>query len=376
MIYLDNSATTHIDEEILDAMLPWMRDFFGNPSSAYALGRKARVAIEEAREEIAASINAHPAELLFTSGGTEANNAILKSCCIESGLTNALAISAIEHHAVSHPSEWLAVQGFTVKILGVDSLGIVEQHWYEALPSENTLISIMQANNETGVIQQIDTIRAMIPEQSFIHTDAVQSFGKIPIDVQQLGIDFLSLSAHKIHGPKGIGAMYIRKGIDFKSHQHGGGQERNRRAGTESPALIVGFQIAVRNAIREMESRHQHMRSLQLLMRSLLKEHIPQARINTPENPASSLPSIMNVSFQHINDGEAILQLMDMAGIAVSNGSACVSGSQQPSHVLKALGLSDQEAKAAVRFSFSKDNTEEEITEAVLELKHIIASLS
>ncbi|MFM7543746.1 MAG: cysteine desulfurase family protein [Ignavibacteria bacterium] len=376
MIYLDNSATTHIDEEILDAMLPWMKDFFGNPSSAYALGRKARVAIEEAREEIAASINAHPAELIFTSGGTEANNAILKSACIESALTDALAISAIEHHAVSHPSEWLADQGFTLKILGVDSRGVLEQNWYESLPSEKTLISIMQANNETGVIQRIDTMRALIPEQSFIHTDAVQSFGKIPIDVQNLGIDFLSISAHKIHGPKGIGAMYIRKGIDFKSHQHGGGQERNRRAGTESPALIGGFQIAVRNAIRELETRQQHMRYLQECMRALLKEHIPQARINTPEDSAICLPSIINVSFQHINDGEAILQLMDMAGIAVSNGSACVSGSQQPSHVLKALGLSDQEAKAAVRFSFSKDNTVEHITEAVLELQQIIVSLS
>lgn len=376
MIYLDNSATTHIDEEILDAMMPWMRDFFGNPSSAYALGRKARVAIEEAREEIAAAINAHPAELIFTSGGTEANNAILKSSCIESGLTDALAISAIEHHAVSHPSEWLADQGFTLKVLGVDSYGVLERHSLDTLPSKNTLVSIMHANNETGVIQHIETIRSQIPESSFIHTDAVQSFGKIPIDVQYLGIDFLSISAHKIHGPKGIGGMFIKKGIDFKSHQHGGGQERNRRAGTESPALIVGFQIAVRNAIRELESRHQHMRSLQLLMRSLLNEHIPQARINTPEDPALCLPSIMNVSFQHINDGEAILQLMDMAGIAVSNGSACVSGSQQPSHVLKALGLSDQEAKAAVRFSFSKDNTVEDITSAVMELKTIIASLT
>jgi len=376
MIYLDNSATTHIDEEILDAMMPWMRDFFGNPSSAYALGRKARVAIEEAREEIAAAINAHPAELIVTSGGTEANNAILKSSCIESRLTDALAISAIEHHAVSHPSEWLADQGFTLKVLGVDSYGVLERHSLDTLPSKNTLVSIMHANNETGVIQHIETIRSQIPESSFIHTDAVQSFGKIPIDVQYLGIDFLSISAHKIHGPKGIGGMFIKKGIDFKSHQHGGGQERNRRAGTESPALIVGFQIAVRNAIRELESRHQHMRSLQLLMRSLLNEHIPQARINTPEDPALCLPSIMNVSFQHINDGEAILQLMDMAGIAVSNGSACVSGSQQPSHVLKALGLSDQEAKAAVRFSFSKDNTVEDITSAVMELKTIIASLT
>lgn len=376
MIYLDNSATTQIDEEILDAMMPWMRDFFGNPSSAYALGRKSRVAIEEAREEIAASINAHPAELIFTSGGTEANNTILKSSCIESNLADALVISSIEHHAVSHPAEWLASQGVTLDILDVDSNGRVQDGWQDSLRSHRSLISIMHANNETGVMQDIQAIRPRVPETCLIHSDAVQSFGKIPLDIQQMGIDFLTLSAHKIHGPKGIGAMFIRKGIDFKAHQHGGGQERNRRAGTESPALIVGFQYAVRIAMREMDARSMHMRSLQDRMRSLIQEHIPLARINTPENASLSLPSILNVSFQHIHDGEAILQLMDMAGIAVSNGSACVSGSQQPSHVLKALGLSDTEAKAAVRFSFSKHNSLEEVERAIQELKTVIDSLS
>ena len=376
MIYLDNSATTHINEEILHAMLPWMQDFYGNPSSAYALGRKSRVAIEEAREEIAASMNAHPAELIFTSGGTESNNAILKSACIESRLVNALTISSIEHHAILHPAEWLKDQGFTLNILEVDSMGRIHDDWMQHLPSSNMLVSIMHANNETGVIQHIEGLKPNLPETCFVHSDAVQSFGKIPIDVQQLGVDFLTISAHKIHGPKGIGAMFIRKGIDFKSHQQGGGQERNRRAGTESPALIVGFQIAVRKAMAEMSIRHAHMRSLQDTMRILLKEHIPQARINTPEDPSLCLPSIMNVSFQDVNDGEAILQLMDMAGIAVSNGSACVSGSQQPSHVLKALGLSDKEARAAVRFSFCKDNSQEDVEIAVRELKSIIDSLT
>ena len=376
MIYLDNSATTHIDEEILHAMLPWMQDFYGNPSSAYALGRKSRVAIEEAREEIAASMNAHPAELIFTSGGTESNNAILKSVCIESRLVNALTISSIEHHAILHPAEWLKDQGFTLNILEVDSMGRIHNDWIQQLPSSNMLVSIMHANNETGVIQHIEGVKPKLPETCYVHSDAVQSFGKIPIDVQQLGVDFLTISAHKIHGPKGIGAMFIRKGIDFKSHQQGGGQERNRRAGTESPALIVGFQIAVRKAMAEMSTRHAHIRSLQDKMRILMKEHIPQARINTPEDPSLCLPSIMNVSFQDVNDGEAILQLMDMAGIAVSNGSACVSGSQQPSHVLKALGLSDKEARAAVRFSFCKDNTQEDVEIAVRELKSIIDSLT
>ena len=376
MIYFDNSATTKIDEEIFEAMLPWFKDFFGNASSSYGLGRQARVAIEEAREEIAASMNAHPAEIIFTSGGTESNNAILKSACIESGLTDSLLISAIEHHAVSHPSEWLSTQGFTLETAPVDSMGKVLNHWPELLPSSRCLISFMHANNEIGIIQNIANIKAQIPDTCFVHTDAVQSYGKIPIDIAQLGVDFLSISAHKIHGPKGIGAMFIRKGIDFKSHQHGGGQERNRRAGTESPALIVGFQHAARKAMQEMEQRHLHMRALQDLMRNLIREHIPQARINTTDASADCLPSILNVSFSDIHDGESILQLMDMANIAVSNGSACVSGSQQPSHVLKAIGLSDIEAKAAVRFSFCKDNTLQEVEQAVLELRSIIDSMS
>jgi cysteine desulfurase len=376
MIYLDNSATTKIDEEIFESMLPWMKENFGNASSAYALGRQARVAIEEAREEIASSINAHPAEIIFTSGGTESNNSILKSACIESNLTDSLLISAIEHHAVSHPAEWLIAQGFRVNTAPVDNSGKIAEQWPSLMPSTKCLISFMHANNEIGIIQDISTIKGQIPETSYVHTDAVQSYGKIPIDIAQLEVDFLSISAHKIHGPKGIGAMFIKKGIDFKSHQHGGGQERNRRAGTESPALIVGFQYAARKAMKEMDQRQLHMRSLQDYMRKLILEHIPQARINTTEQHADCLPSILNVSFSEIQDGESILQLMDMANIAVSNGSACVSGSQQPSHVLKAIGLSDKEAKAAVRFSFCKDNTIEEVEQVVFQLKSIIDSMS
>jgi cysteine desulfurase len=376
MIYFDNSATTKTDEEIFEAMLPWMKENFGNASSSYRLGRQARVAIEEAREEIASSINAHPAEIIFTSGGTESNNAILKSACIESGLTDSLLISAIEHHAVSHPAEWLATQGVTLKVAPVDNTGKVSQHWPELLSSRRCLISFMHANNEIGIIQDIPTVKSYLPDTSFLHTDAVQSYGKIPIDIKNLHVDFMSMSAHKIHGPKGIGAMFIRKGIDFKSHQQGGGQERNRRAGTESPALIVGFQMAVRKAMKDMEARDKHMRALQSHMRSMISQYIPQARINTPMDNAITLPSILNISFSTISDGESILQLMDIAGIAVSNGSACVSGSQQPSHVLNAIGLSDKESKAAVRFSFCKDNTMEEVEQAVLQLKSIIDSMS
>jgi len=376
MMYFDNSATTRIDEEIFFAMMPWMQEKFGNASSPYSLGRQARVVIEEAREEIASSINAHPAEIIFTSGGTESNNAILKSACIESSLVDSLIISSIEHHAVEYPTEWLASQGFRTAIAPVDALGRILPDWQKLMPSARCLVSFMHANNEIGTIQDIASVKSLLPETSYLHTDAVQSYGKIPIDIDKMHVDFLSMSAHKIHGPKGIGAMFIRKGIDFKSHQQGGGQERNRRAGTESPALIIGFQMAVRKAMKEMEARDKHMRALQSQMRSMISQHIPQARINTPMDDAITLPSILNISFSKISDGESILQLMDMVGIAVSNGSACVSGSQQPSHVLQAIGLSDKEAKAAVRFSFCKDNTIEEVEMAVMQLKTIIDSMS
>ena len=376
MMYFDNSATTRIDEEIFFAMMPWMQEKFGNASSPYSLGRQARVVIEEAREEIASSINAHPAEIIFTSGGTESNNAILKSACIESGLVDSLLISSIEHHAVEYPAEWLASQGFSTAIAPVNGLGRILPDWQKRMPSARCLVSFMHANNEIGTIQEIASVKSLLPETSYLHSDAVQSYGKIPIDIDKIHVDFMSISAHKIHGPKGIGAMFIRKGIDFKSHQQGGGQERNRRAGTESPALIVGFQMAARKAMKDMEARDKHMRALQSHMRSMISQHIPQARINTPMDNAITLPSILNISFSTISDGESILQLMDMAGFAVSNGSACVSGSQQPSHVLQAIGLSDKEAKAAVRFSFCKDNTIEEVEMAVMQLKTIIDSMS
>ena len=374
MIYFDNAATTKIHESILEAMLPWLTNNFGNASSIYSLGRQARVAIEEARNEIAAAIGAHPAELIFTSGGTESNNTILKSCLQESSLSKSLAVSAVEHHAVLHPAEALEQSGVPVTIIPVNSLGNIDLHFTQQAATNNALVSIMHANNETGIIQPIRAIKESLPENALLHTDAVQSLGKIQVNVQDLLVDFLTISAHKIHGPKGIGAMFIRKGIDFKAHQQGGGQERNRRAGTESPALIVGFQVAVRNAIAELESSAKHMRSLQNTMRTLIMQHLPDARINTPNDESQCLPSILNVSFPHEGtmDGEAILQMMDIQGIAVSNGSACVSGSPQPSHVLKAMGLPDNEAKAAVRFSFSKDNQEHEVVRAVEVLVDII----
>lgn len=368
MIYLDNSATTRLDDHVLEAMLPWLREDFGNASSVYSMGRKARVAIEDAREELAHLIGAHPAELIFTSGGTESNNAVLKSMC-QAGAVKQLAVSGIEHHAVLHPAQELAREGkgIGVHILPVNEHGFVESWEVQPLNSAQTLISIMHANNETGAIQPLTELRAAAPD-AYFHTDAVQTFGKIPLDCTALGLDFATLSAHKIHGPKGIGALFIRKGIDFKAHQHGGAQERNRRAGTESPALIAGFQAAARAACKEMDTRAAQMLVCTQLLRELLLENVPLLRFNTPLDEHSALPNIVNISFLDAEklDGEAILQAMDMRGIAVSNGSACVSGSLQPSHVLVAMSRADAEAKAAVRFSVSKDTRTEENAQLLL----------
>ncbi len=374
MIYLDNSATTKVSEEVLEVMLPWLAENYGNPSSIYSLGRRARVAIENAREEIAASIGAHPAELIFTSGGTESDNTVLKSVLEESNLADTLVVGAIEHHAILNPAETLKSRGIKSHILPVDNEGRVPLENINPFNLQRTLISIMHANNETGVIQPIAEIRQATPD-ALLHTDAVQSFGKILVNVKELGVDFASFSAHKIHGPKGIGALYIRKGIDFKSHQQGGGQERNRRAGTEPVALIIGFQTAVRKAMAEMNFRTQHTTAIIEKIRILAAEKISQIRINTPlENV---LPTILNISFTdaHRLDGEAILQSLDIQGVFASNGSACVSGSTQASHVLLAMGLPAAEAKAAVRFSVSKYTTMQEAEKAIEILADIIEGM-
>ena len=374
MIYLDNSATTALDPEVLDAMMPWLTEGYGNASSIYKIGRGARVAIEQARTEFARLIGAHPAEIIFTSGGTESNNAILKSVLVDSKLASSLVYSATEHHAIIHPAESLAQQGFQVIEAPVDVYGKVDLDALAKYPLEHALVSIMHANNETGVIQPLKAVRSVIKD-AILHSDAVQSFGKIPIDVGNLHVDFLSFSAHKLHGPKGVGAMFIRKGIDFKANQQGGGQERNRRAGTEPVALIVGMVTAARLAVEQMQHRTQHMRSCIATAREMIVSMVPKVRFNTPLDDA--LPNVLNVSFLDAEklDGESILQAMDIAGVAVSNGSACVSGSLQPSHVLKAMGLPEAEARAAVRISVSKDTTIDEIHRACTLLSEILRNM-
>ncbi len=374
MIYLDNSATTQLDSAVLEEMLPWLRQEFGNASSIYALGRRARVAVEAARSEVASLINAHPAEITFTSGGTESNNAVLMSAFRESALVDHVVVGCVEHHAVLAPCEELARQGCRHSTLGVDQDGRYRPNDAAEYNDRRTLLSLMHANNETGAVQPIEQIRTSAPD-ALLHTDAVQTLGKIPVDVRKLGIDFASFSAHKIHGPKGVGAMFIRKGIDFKSHQVGGGQERNRRAGTEPVALIVGFAAALRRCVADQETHARHMHELLRIARMQISASIPDVRINTPLDQA--LPNIINVSFLDADrlDGESILQLMDMRGIAVSNGSACVSGSLQPSHVLSAMGRSDAESRAAVRMSVSRWTTTQEVTSAVEALAIILREL-
>ncbi len=374
MIYLDNSATTRIDNDVLEAMLPWLTEDYGNASSIYSIGRKARVAIEDARAEIAALMNAHPAEIIFTSGGTEANNAILKSSIDESNLVDSIIVGSTEHHSVLHPARELHRRGLDIREIPVNALGIVDVTALSAYNNPKTLISVMAVNNETGTIQPIHDIRSAAP-LSLVHTDAVQAFGKIDFDVAAYGVDFATISAHKIHGPKGIGAMYIRKGIDFKAHQQGGAQERNRRAGTEATPLIVGFQVAARKAIGDLHKNAHNMHELTSHLITMLKRDIPGIRVNTPD--VLRAPHIVNISFNDAEtlDGEAVLQAMDIKGIAVSNGSACVSGSLQPSHVLLAMGLSVAESKAAVRFSVCKDTTIKEVDTAVTILAEIARSM-
>ncbi len=374
MIYFDNSATTRLDPEVLDAMLPWLRNEYGNASSIYSLGRHARVAVEDARNELAALLNAHPAEVIFTSGGTESNNTVLKSCCFESSLVTRVVCGATEHHAVLEPLAWLSQKGIPTRILPVTASGRVAANTVSAENIATTLISVMHANNETGVVNDIPSIRAAAPD-ALLHTDAVQSFGKISVDVQALAVDFLSLSAHKIHGPKGVGALFIRKGIDFKAHQQGGAQERNRRAGTEPVALIIGFAAAARAAITQMKERSAHTSALIEVLRERIARSIPDVNFNTPTEGV--LPNVLNVSFPDAQtyDGDAVLQGMDLRGIAVSNGSACVSGSLQPSHVLLAMGRAIEESRAAVRFSVSKETTQEEVETGAAILAEVLRDL-
>ena len=371
-IYLDHSATTPVHPEVLTAMISFFANHFGNPSSIHREGRLAREAVEGARARVAALIGAAPAEIVFTGGGTEADNlAVLGAAFAEKGGRNHLITSTIEHHAVENACRHLAGCGFEATFLPVDGEGRVNPDDIRKGITEKTfLISIMHANNEIGTIQPLREIGAIARERGVLfHTDAVQSVGKIPVAVADLGVDLLSIAGHKIYGPKGTGALYVRKGTELAPITFGGHQEGNLRNGTENVPGIVGLGKACEIALRDLASQMTHLRTLRELLEERIRAEIPDIRVHG--HPLERLPQLLSVSFAGVS-GESLVRELDLRGIAVSAGSACTAGSTKISHVLAALGMPEALAVGTVRFSLGRDNTEEEIGRAVSILKALV----
>jgi cysteine desulfurase len=380
-IYLDYSATTPMDPTVLEAMSQYWSTRFGNASSVHSYGREARLALENSREAIGRAIGASYEEIYFTGGGTESDNHALSGVlrAVRRRGKSHLISSVIEHHAVLHSAGRLREDGADVTLVGVGGDGLVRpDQIQEAMRSETALISVMHANNETGVVQPIAEIgRIARAHGALFHSDAVQTLGKIPIDVKLLPVDLLSFSAHKIYGPKGIGAIYIRKGTTIDSFLVGGAQENNRRAGTESVPLAVGFAKALELCMSSMDSETRRIANLKKLLTTKVREAFPAIVLNGAES--ESLPNIVSVSFDSILqplDGEALIMGMDLRGVAVTSGSACTSGSLQPSHVLLAMGRDEPTARATIRFSFGRFTTQEEIIVAVDALKEVVKTVS
>lgn len=367
LIYLDNSATTPLHPEALDAMLPYLKEQYGNPSSIYSLGQAAKDAVENARAEVAKAIGAKPSEIYFTGCGSEADNWAIKGLArAKSKKGNHIISSAIEHHAVLHTLESLEKEGFAVTYLPVDSDGKISiDDLKAAIRPETILITIMAANNEIGTIEPLAEIGAVAKEHGIVfHTDAVQAVGSIPVNVTEMQIDMLSMSAHKFRGPKGVGALYVKNGIRPEIFMHGGAQERARRAGTENVASIVGMGKAISLATGALSEKMQKISALRDYLIAGIQEKIPYIKLNG--HPTDRLPGNVNFSFQFI-EGESLLLLLDLNGIAASSGSACTSGSLDPSHVLLALGLPHEIAHGSLRLSIGEQNTKEEM-DKVLEL--------
>jgi len=376
-LYLDNAATTRVKREVLDEMRQYFDELYGNPSSQlYELGRKSKQAIEKARKTLADFINADEKEIYFTAGGTESDNWALKGVAfanLNKG-KNHIITTKIEHHAILHTCEYLEKFGVETTYLDVDRYGLVDlEQLKESIRPETMLISVMYANNEIGTIQPIEEIGKIAKEHGILfHVDAVQAFGSIRIDVNKLNIDLMSMSAHKLGGPKGIGGMYIRKGTRIDNFIHGGGQERGRRAGTEGVQNIVGFGKAVEIASRNLDERAERLTALRNRLVEGIKNNIPDVVLNG--HPTRRLPNNVNFSFKYV-EGESILLLLDMEGISASSGSACTSGSLDPSHVLLATGLDHGTAHGSIRFTLSEEITEEDIDYTVETMKNIIAKL-
>ncbi|HHY82283.1 MAG TPA: cysteine desulfurase NifS [Clostridiales bacterium] len=360
-IYLDHAATTYTKPEVLEEMLPYFTRKYGNPSSVHSFGRETRKALDLARERVAKALNADPGEIFFTAGGTESDNWAIKGTALANQKKgNHIITTAIEHHAVFHTCNYLERNGFEVTYLPVDKYGMVDpEQVRNAINDKTVLISVMTANNEIGTIQPIKEIGAIAKEKGIaFHTDAVQAIGSIPIDVKEMNIDLLSLSAHKFYGPKGVGALYIRKGVKLQQFIHGGAQERNRRAGTENLPAIVGLGKAIELATQDIPGHSARLTALRDRLISGILSKVEYTRLNG--HPTMRLPGNANFSFEFI-EGEALLLTLDIQGIAGSSGSACTSGSLDPSHVLLAIGLPHEIAHGSLRLTLGDQNTEEEI---------------
>ena len=374
-IYLDNAATTKTAPEVVEAMLPYFSEHYGNPSSIYSLGTESKRAVSTVREQIAESIGAAANEIYFTAGGTESDNWAIKATAEAYAQKGKHIItSAIEHHAVLHTCEYLEKRGFEVTYVGVDENGILKLDELEkAIRPDTILISVMFANNEIGTIQPIKEIGRIAKEHGILfHTDAVQAYGQLPINVDEYQIDMLSASAHKLNGPKGIGFLYIRKGLKTRSFIHGGAQERSRRAGTENVPGIVGLGAASERAFARMEEKTKKEIELRDYLIRRIEEEVPYCRLNGDRT--RRLPNNVNFSFRFV-EGESLLIMLDMRGICASSGSACTSGSLDPSHVLLAIGLPHEIAHGSLRLTLSEENTKEELDTTVEAIKEIVARL-
>ena len=374
-IYMDNAATTRVTEPVMQAMLPYLTEIYGNPSSVHAFGRDARRALDTARAQVAKALNAKPNEIYFTGCGTESDNwAIRGTAYARREKGNHIITSAIEHHAVLHTCEQLEKEGFRVTYLPVDEDGIVSlEDLRAAITDETILITIMTANNEIGSIQPIKEIGAIAKEKGIrFHTDAVQAIGSVHLDVKEMNIDMLSLSGHKFHAPKGVGALYIRNGVRLERLIQGGAQERTQRAGTENLASIVALGKAIELATENIDSHNEKLIAMRDRLIDGILETIPETRLNG--HRTQRLPGNVNVSVRYI-EGEALLLSLDLKGIAASSGSACTSGSLDPSHVLLAIGLPHEIAHGSLRLSLSEENTMEEVEYVLTTLREIVERL-
>ena len=373
MIYLDNAATTAVRPEVLDAMLPWFSQHYGNPSSIHKAGRDAKVAVETARRQVAAAIGAQPQEIYFTGCGSESDNWAIRGLAAKAKGKHIIT-SAVEHHAILHTLAFLEKNGYDVTYLPVDEFGRVNpQDVKAAIRDDTLLITVMTANNEIGTIEPIARIGEIAKEAKIpFHTDAVQAVGAIPVDVNALNVDMLSMSAHKFNGPKGVGALYIRKGMRISPFIFGGAQEHNMRAGTENLASIVGMGKAIEIAASELTAHSAHLTRLRDKLIGGVMEAIPDVRLNG--HPADRLPNNFNMCFRYI-EGESLLMRLDLAGVEGSSGSACTSGSLDPSHVLLAIGLPHEIAHGSLRLTLGIDTTEEDINYVLAKLPGIVQTL-